>query len=137
MSRRLVGVVLLAAAVFAALAWPRLDDVETGRTPQYPELQPHGYAATEAAVTKAVQSVLAQLPGWRFGGAGAGPTGSEVQAVYTSWLRLEYDVTVRIRREGGRTRVSLRSKSRIGPWDFGQNARNILLLQAEIDRAVR
>ena len=131
---------LLAAAIafgLAALAWPRIDDVETGRTPEYPDLRPHDYAAGELAAAKAVKETVSRLPRWSFAGAGAGPTGSEVQAVKTTLVGLAYDVTVRIRRDGSRTRVSVRSKSRLGPWDFGQNARNILELQAELDRAVR
>ena len=44
------------------------------------------------------------------------------------------DVTIRVRREGGRTRVSVRSKSRIGRADFGQNARNIQLFLRELDQ---
>ena len=43
-------------------------------------------------------------------------------------------MTIRIRREGGRTRVSVRSKSRSGSADFGQNARNIRLFLTELDR---
>jgi uncharacterized protein (DUF1499 family) len=43
----------------------------------------------------------------------------------TRWLRFKDDVTIRVRRTGGRTVVSVRSRSRIGKLDFGQNARNI------------
>ena len=35
---------------------------------------------------------------------------------------------------GGRTRVSVRSKSGIGRADFGQNARNIQLFLRELDQ---
>jgi len=43
-------------------------------------------------------------------------------------------VTIRIRREGGSTRLSVRSRSRIGMWDFGQNARNIQEFLRELDQ---
>ena len=38
--RWLLVVVVLAATAWAVLRWPHLDTVETGRTPEYPELQP-------------------------------------------------------------------------------------------------
>ena len=65
---------------------------------------------------------------------GQGPGGTEIQAVArTRLLRLEDEITIRIRREGGRTRVGVRSKSRSGSADFGQNARNIRLFLTELD----
>lgn len=137
MLKRLLLVVTIAAAVVAATAWPRLNDVETGRTPEYPDLKVREYAASPEHAIKAVQEALARLPGWSFVGAGSGPVGSQVRAVHaTRVFRLKDDVTVTIRREGGRTRVSIRSRSRIGVWDFGQNARNVRELLAELDRTL-
>jgi uncharacterized protein (DUF1499 family) len=46
-------------------------------------------------------------------------------------------VTVRVRGAGGRSTVSVRSRSRVGKWDFGQNARNIRELLTELDRELR
>jgi uncharacterized protein (DUF1499 family) len=133
--KRLVLLVLVAGAVAALLAWPRLNDVETGRTPEYPDLQPREYAAGEQAVTKAVKAAIGRLSRFAFVGAGAGPGGSEVQAVATTRvLRFKDDVNVRIRREGGKTRVSVRSRSRMGKIDFGQNARNVRELLAAVDQ---
>ena len=48
-------------------------------------------------------------------------------------LRFEDDVTIRIRRKAGKTQLSVRSSSRVGKWDFGQNARNIRKLLAALD----
>ena len=50
---RLLLVALVAAAVWAVTAWPRLNDVETGRTPEYPDLQVRRYAASPARVAPA------------------------------------------------------------------------------------
>jgi hypothetical protein len=51
---------------------------------------------------------------------------------------LKYDVSLRIWREGGMTRLSVRSRSQPGKLDFkvdfGQNARNIRELLDELDR---
>lgn len=125
---------LAAGAVAAALAWPRINDVETGKTAAYPELRVRSYAATESDVAAAVKNVVGRLPGWTLVGSGSGPGGSAVQAVHaTRVFRFKDDVTVRIRRETGLTRVSVRSRSRVGKWDFGQNARNIRELLAALD----
>lgn len=138
MAKRVLLVLLVAGAVVAVTAWPRINDVETGRTPEYPDLKVREYAGSEEEVSKAVKDAVARLPRWDFVGAGKGPGGSEVQALHsTPVFRFKDDVTVRIRREGSKTRVSVRSRSRVGKWDFGQNARNVRELLAELDRALR
>ncbi len=136
--RRLLIVLIVVGAVAAALAWPRINEVETGRTPEYPDLQVRTYARDVASVARAVQRVVERLPRWTFVGAGQGPGGAEVRAVHrTLVFRFSDDVTVRVRAEGGRTKVSVRSKSRVGKWDFGQNARNVRELLAELDHELR
>jgi len=136
--RRLFLVLIVVGAVAAALAWPRINEVETGRTPEYPDLQVRTYSRDVASVARAVQRVVERLPRWTFVGAGQGPGGAEVRAVHrTLVFRFSDDVTVRVRAEGGRTKVSVRSKSRVGKWDFGQNARNVRELLAELDHELR
>jgi uncharacterized protein (DUF1499 family) len=133
--KRILLVLIVAGAAAALLAWPRINSVETGRTPEYPDLQPREYAAGEQKVTEALKAAVARLPRFAFVGAGRGPGGSEVHYVAsTRVLRFKDDVNVRIRREGGKTKVSVRSKSRVGTLDFGQNARNIRELLAALDR---
>jgi uncharacterized protein (DUF1499 family) len=137
-SRTFLKAMLVAALLGGAWAffhWPRLSEVETGRTPEYPELRVRDFMAGEGKIAKAARATVERLPRWTFVAEGRGPGGSEIQAVArTRILRLEDDVTIRIRREGGRTRVSVRSKSRSGSADFGQNARNIRLFLSELDR---
>ncbi len=139
--RNLKWVVLLAllgAAGWAYTAWPVLNDVETGRTPEYPDLQPRSYAAPPEQVLAAVKDALATLPRWQLVGSGSGPGGARVEAVHATLLwRFKDDVTVRVTREGGRTRVSVRSKSRLGRADFGQNARNVRELLRALDARLR
>jgi uncharacterized protein (DUF1499 family) len=137
MRRVLLGLIV-AGAVAAALAWPRINDVETGRTPEYPDLQVRTYTRDVATVAKAAQRAVEHLPRWTFVGAGQGPGGAEVRAVHkTRVFGFSDDVTMRVRAAGGRSTVSVRSKSRTGQWDFGQNARNIRELLAGLDREVR
>ena len=130
------ALVLLAAGAGAALVyWPRINDVETGRTPEYADLRVQRFAPGEERVTKAARGAVAALPGWELVGGGRGPGGAELQAVArTRVLRFKDDVTVRIRRREGATEVSVRSRSRVGKLDFGQNARNIRAFQAELER---
>jgi uncharacterized protein (DUF1499 family) len=133
--RRVLLLAVLAGAVAAFLAWPRLNLVETGRTPEYPDLQPREYAASEQAVTAALKAAVSRLSRFAFVGAGRGPGGSEVQYVAsTPVFRFKDDVFVRVRREGGKTKVTVRSKSRTGKIDFGQNARNVRELLAALDQ---
>lgn len=123
------------ALVSAYATWPRINDIETGKTPEYPDLRPKLYAASVAKVAKAAEDAISHLPRWSLVGSGRGPSGHEIQAVSTTRLwRFTDDVTVRIHREGSWTHVTVRSKSRIGKGDFGQNARNIRAFLAELDR---
>jgi uncharacterized protein (DUF1499 family) len=134
---KVVLVALAAGAVVAFTHWPLLNDVETGRTPEYSDLRVQRFAASEERVTRAARGAVAALPGWALAGAGRGPGGAELQAVArTRVLRFKDDVTVRIRRREGTTEVSVRSKSRVGKLDFGQNARNIRAFQAELERQI-
>lgn len=133
--KRFLLLLVVAGAVAAFLAWPRLNMVETGRTPEYPDLQPREYAAGEQRVTEALKAAAGRLSRFAFVGAGRGPGGSEVHYVAsTPVLRFKDDVNVRIRREGAKTKVTVRSKSRMGTMDFGQNARNVRELMAALDR---
>ena len=138
MSRTFLKAMVLAAVlagVWSYFHWPRLNEVETGRTPEYPDLRVRDYLASEDKVAKAARQTVERLPRWTFVAQGRGPGGTEIQAVArTRVLRLEDEITIRIHREGGRTRVGVRSKSRTGSADFGQNARNIRLFLTELDR---
>jgi uncharacterized protein (DUF1499 family) len=135
--RHLLVVAAFIGALWAITAWPRINDVETGRTPEYPDLVPRDYGASVDEVVKALRTVIGRMPEWTFVGAGKGPPGAEVQAVHTlRLLSFKDDVTIHVKREKGRTVVSVRSKSRVAKWDFGQNARNIRELLTALDHEV-
>lgn len=130
-------IALVAGIVWALTSWPRLSEVETGKTPEYPDLRVRDYSSAENVVTKAAKAAVERLPRWSLGASGSGPGGTEIQAVASAaFWPVKSDVTIRIHRDGGKTRVSVRSKSRMGPLDFGQNARNIRDFLAELDRAM-
>jgi uncharacterized protein (DUF1499 family) len=133
----MAALALALGGVWAATAWPRINDVETGRTPEYPDLRVREYGASPQKVAEAAKQVLGRLPGWSVVGSGGGPGGHSIQAVHeTATFGFKDDVTIQIRPDGRRTRVSVRSKSRVGQWDFGQNARNIRELLAALDGQV-
>jgi hypothetical protein len=68
-------------------------------------------------------------------GAASGAKGTDVQAEHAIPLvGLKEDVTVRVRRQGGHSEVSVLSRSQSVPWDFGQNARNVRELLDALDR---
>jgi uncharacterized protein (DUF1499 family) len=138
--KTILKLLLLAGAiglVWAYVTWPLINDVETGKTPEYPDLRPKMYAASVAKVAKGAEEAISHLPRWTLVGSGRGPGGHAIQAVATTRLwRFHDDVTIRIHREGSWTYVTVRSKSRIGKGDFGQNARNIRAFLAELDRVM-
>ena len=135
--KRLLLLVLIAAVAAAYLAWPRINDVTTGQTREYPDLQDRSYPAGEEKVSKAVQAALGALPRWSLKGAGSGPGGYAIHAERRTRTGFVDEVTIRLRREGGKTLVKVRSRSRTGRYDFGQNARNIRELFAALDEGLR
>ena len=134
--RTLVVLALVAGAVVAATRWPRINEVETGRTPEYPELRERELAAPEATVGRAAKTAVEALPGWTFVGAGQGPGGTSIQAVATHPAPAKTEMTITIRRQHGKTMVRVRARSTFGPWDFGQGARHIEAFLAELDRRI-
>ena len=137
MLRRLLILALLAAAAGAFFAWPRKNDVTTSRTPEYPDLQDKSYALGEDRVAEAAKTAIGRLPRWTLQGAGKGPGGWSLQAVRATRTGFKDDITVRVVAEGGKTVVKVRSRSRVGKIDFGQNARNIRELLAALDHEIR
>jgi len=127
----IVAVVLLASAPFIlGLIWPRINDVRTGETPQYPGIQPQRFNQPFDKVFDAALAT-AQTFGWE-----VRETNREqgvIEAVATTRLfRFKDDVTVTIKRDGESHVVNVRSHSREGKGDLGTNARRIQAFQAEL-----
>jgi len=134
--RTVVILALVAGAVLAVTRWPRINQVETGRTPEYPELRAREFAAPEAAVAKAARAAVGSLPDWTLVGEGQGRGGTAIQAVAANPSPLKTEMTISVRREGGKTVVRTLARSTFGPWDFGQGARHIEDFHAALDRAM-
>jgi len=126
----IVLAVLVSLRIVAAFIWPTINDVTTGATPEYPDLQSQTFQHSDEQVFAAAAAVARDL-GWDV--TAEERAAGEIRAVATTRLwRFKDDVTVTITREGARVLVSVRSHSRIGKGDLGANARRIRLFQADL-----
>ena len=119
----LVGTVFLGTAAMLKI-WPAINIVETGRTPEYPDLLPRQYRASKDLVFDAALHAVSRLPRWTL--VSSRPGQGEIRAEATTRLfRFVDDVVVRFTEQNGVTVVNVRSASRVGRGDLGQNARNV------------
>ncbi len=90
----------------------------------YPDIQPILLAIPPAEAFRRVDEVAMSM-GWDI--VARAPADGRIEAVDTSeWFGMTDDIVVRLRPEGtSGTRIDIRSKSRIGESDFGENARRI------------
>lgn len=137
---RVLGVVIVALAIVAGVAgmallaaWPPLDRVVTGATPEYPHLQPRAWAFSRDRVVAAVGEAVATLPRYTLREAPAGDEPIRI-AVRVPWGDRVDDMLVRVEANGdGGTIVFVEAWTDEGAADFGQNARNILALYDAIE----
>ena len=128
---------VLAFAVLALLkSCPMINVVETGRTPEYPDLQPRQYQARTDLVFEAALRAVNAMPRWTVVSS-RGEEGEIRAEARTRLLRFVDDVVIRIEEQAGGTVVNVRSGSRIGRSDFGQNARNVRAFFDELDRQMK
>ena len=114
----------------AALIWPTINDVRTGATPEYPDLQTQRFAKPADQVFAAALATAREMA---LEITAQSPEKGEIQAVATTRVfRFKDDVTIAIGREGKVTTVNVRSHSRIGKGDLGANARRIRDFQARL-----
>jgi uncharacterized protein (DUF1499 family) len=128
-----VGAVAVLAVVALLRSLPVINVVETGRTPEYPDLLPKSYHAHKDRVFDAALRAAGRMPGWTVVLSQPEQGSIRVEAK-TLLLRFVDDVVIRVMEQGGSTVVNVRSASRVGRGDFGQNARNIRAFFSELDR---
>ena len=134
----LIGVLLLCgigAGVLALRSWPMINIVETGRTPEYPDIQPRTYQKSSAEVFDAALHVVNRMPRWTLVVYDEKQGDIQAEAQTALW-RFVDDVRIRVVSRDGKTVVEVRSASRVGLGDFGQNARRIRGFLKELDRQV-
>lgn len=89
----------------------------------YPDIRPFLVSAPRDEVFDAAVEVVKD-EGWEL--VAADDAAGRIEATArTGWVRFEDDVVIRVRAEGERTRVDVRSKSRMGRGDMGVNAKRI------------
>jgi uncharacterized protein (DUF1499 family) len=144
--RWLMGTAAAAVLLFGLLnrRWWTLNDITTGQTPEYPDLPSHIYAVDPVATRVVAETVCAAIPRWHVVSAPAPDRRSTppVQVeVRTALFDFTDDMTVRfeaMKAPAGSvvatyTRVVIRSHSRAGKGDLGENERHIRALQREMD----
>ena len=129
-----VGLAIVFSGTWLMLGiWPVINIVETERTPEYPDIVPRALAASPGRVFDAAMHAVNRLPRWSV--VSYDDRTGEIRAEATTrMLRFVDDVTIRVEGHGDGARVHVRSASRVGKGDFGQNARNIRAFLSELDR---
>jgi uncharacterized protein (DUF1499 family) len=131
-----VAALFVLVVILALRTWPLLNAVETGGTPAYPDLQPKTYPLPVDRVFEVSRKVADRMPRWGRVTYRFGP--HEIKAVVRSaTFGFEDDVTIRVTPQGNGALVWVRSASRIGKWDFGQNARTIRAFFAALDQQLQ
>ncbi|MBC8103553.1 MAG: DUF1499 domain-containing protein [Cytophagales bacterium] len=113
----------------------RSNDITTGKSADYPDLQPRIYDADPRNTTVLAAAAAAVLPRWTV--IRTDTSGFTVTCEVKMPLGLfTDDVTVHAEPfgpQGRYSRVVIRSRSRLGKADLGENARHIRALQSAMD----
>jgi uncharacterized protein (DUF1499 family) len=128
----LVGLIVTGLLVAASI-WPVINEVETGATPEYPDVQPQYYTTEPRRVFDEATAAVEEFEHWTL--VSSDPAQWRIEAEReTDVFGFIDDVTVTIEPVTEFvTRVNVRSASRVGKGDFGQNARNIEEFFGELD----
>ena len=122
---------LVGGVLISGLIWPRINDVKTGDTPEYPDLQPQKFGVSVVRAFDASLATARDL-GWEI--VHESREAGEIEAVDTSRIfRFKDDVTITIKPGTGEScSVYVHSRSRVGKGDLGANARRIIRFQTEL-----
>lgn len=128
----LVGLAVTGLLVAASI-WPVINEVETGKTPEYPEIRPQYYTAEPKRVFEESRGAIEAMDRWKL--VSADNASRTIKATHETYvLGFIDDVTIWIEPVTEFvTRVRVRSASRVGRGDFGQNARNIRQFLTRLD----
>ena len=129
-----------AAAGMLAVNTPKVkrmltvNDVTTGRTPEYPELQPRVYRRSmEDVITAAVETC--EGLGWRVVTEDRVDWRVYAEVPVPPAFTDDFDVRFSDTEEG--VLVMVRSRARVGRGDLGFNAGHVRSFQREMDRRLR
>lgn len=114
------------------MIWPVINEVSTGETPQYPDIRPQSLRFGPDLVLERAAETIDELPRWQT--VSVDREARVIDAEAATWLfGFTSDMTINIEPHGSGCIVQMRSKSRVGRGDFGQNARNIRLFQSSLE----
>lgn len=140
--RKLFYGILTVLAVFivgvlgVSATWPVINVVETGKTPEYADVLPQYYATDAQRVWDEALGTAQTIKRWKVVAEDRTKRTIRVERT-TRVFGFVDDIEIRVEPVTEfATRVSLRSASRVGHSDFGQNARNIREYYAELDRRI-
>lgn len=127
-----IGIGISLVLLVSMMIWPVINDVSTGETPQYPDIQPQTLRFSPDLVVERAVETVDSLPRWQT--IEVDRESRVITAVAETWLfGFKDDITITVELHGSGCLVHVRSKSRIGRGDFGQNARNIRLFQSSLE----
>ena len=135
LTKWLIGAGAAAGLTALMTRWPAINDVRTGKTPEYPDLQPRRYARDPDRVFLAAQEVGHAMPGWKLGDIDPMNRTYRAEAGVALTPFID-DVWVEVHPDGEESVVHVRSKSRAGKGDFGVNARRIRTFLAALDECL-
>jgi uncharacterized protein (DUF1499 family) len=128
----LVGLTVTGLLVASSI-WPVINEVETGTTPQYPDIQPQYYTTDPQRVFEEASAGIESLDQWTLISEDAATRTISAERE-SSFFGFVDDVTVTVAPVTEFvTSVHVKSASRTGKGDFGQNARNIEAFFGELD----
>lgn len=112
-------------SIFKRIVRPLVNnEVRTGSSKWYPELEPRTYDAGAVDVREAVVRVVDKRPRWKMDSLDESSYTIDFTAK-TKRMGFVDDVTVELEAKGDSTTVSVYSRSREGRGDFGKNASRI------------
>lgn len=131
-----LGVSVVISLVFGMRgAWFTQNDVTTGETPAYPELGARLYTEPPERVYEMMRATAAAVPRWKV--VREDPAARQMAVeVRTALFWFTDDLIARVEPADAGSRVVIRSRSRVGRGDLGENARHIAALQQRMDRAL-
>ena len=126
----LIAAIVMSAGILSSCGGPMINDVTTGETPEYPDLQPQRFEAEYDRVFDVARDAAASIG---VAITSADRDAGEIRGVATTRVfRFKDDVTITLTRDGNATIVNIRSASRVGKSDLGKNAKRIRKLQAAL-----
>ncbi len=120
-------------ALISATIWPVINVVETGKTPEYPNVIPMYYSTSSVRVLDEIQESFKALD--KFEMIEADIENKVVKGTRkTRIFSFVDDIEVRVEANTEFvSKVTIKSSSRVGKGDFGQNARNIHAFFVELN----